>query len=364
MNTLSEGQAENNIHNRHEHARAPQSISRLPESSVRNFKDALATVEEPTLKGKEHSYVIKSALGRGGMGEVWKAQRDDGKLVAIKIIRPEMLRSNNDENRERLIQEGLILEEIDGIHFPQFLEADEAGTTIVMEYVEGHSLASEIVSGKISVLDAAIIGAEVAEGMNHAHKKGYVHRDLKPENIMVTADRSQVKILDFGSAYLLAWKREQKSRGTTGRITLQDVTIGTHLYTAPEIFYGNENDIRAPVDVYSLGIVLYQMLSKGKLPYTQDILDARGQQQYLKIITRALDAQYEYPRLERIRPELPKQLTDLVARMLSYDASTRPTMEYVQDQLRDFIFSHIKAQEISETSEDIRDGGDTTSLAA
>lgn len=322
-------------------------INRLPTEAVRDFKAEILEGREPILEGKQHQYTVQKLLGEGGMGQVWQAQREDGTLVVIKIMKPGLALLNDNGLRERFIQEGLVLEEIDSRHFPGFYEVDEACTVIVMESVEGQPILNEIYSDTIDVMDAAIIGAEVADGMAHAHSKGFVHRDLKPENIMVTADRSRVTILDFGIAYLLSWKREHKRRGTRNRITIDDAALGTPQYMAPEIFTGQEGDINAPADVFSLGVVLYEILSKGQVPYSYDTVDANGQQKFLQILTKVLDEKYVYTKLEKINPALPAALTNLVDRMLLRNPAQRPTMEQARDTLRDFLRDYAQAQDES-----------------
>lgn len=324
------------------------SIDRLALSAVRDFQAEILDGREPVLEGKQHKYAVQKLLGEGGMGQVWQAQREDGMQVVIKIIKPELARLNDNGLHERFIQEGLVLEEIDSRHFPGFLEVDEACTVIVMESVEGQPVINEIHANTIDVMDAAIIGAEVADGMAHAHSKGFVHRDLKPENIMVTPDRSRVTILDFGIAYLFSWKREKKRRGTRNRITIDDAALGTPQYMAPEIFTGQEGDINAPADVFSLGVVLYEILSKGHVPYPYDTVNANGQQKFLQILTKVLDEKYVYTKLEKLNPTLPVALTALVDRMLQRNPAQRPTMEQVRDTLRDFLRDYAQVEDESD----------------
>lgn len=222
----------------------------------------------PTIIGRTLShYQITSLLGKGGMGEVYRAH--DLRLdrdVAIKIL-PQRFASDSDAlprfEREAKAVAALSHPNILAIH--DFGHEDEIRYA-VMELLEGETLRARISRGNLSWRQAAQIAASVAEGLSAAHAKGIIHRDLKPENIFLNAD-GQVKILDFGIARV-----KQQFATSPNAATLPDTTepgkiIGTVGYMSPEQLRGET--VEAPSDLFSLGCVLYEMVS-GKRPFARD----------------------------------------------------------------------------------------------
>jgi serine/threonine protein kinase len=202
-------------------------------------------------------YKILEKLGEGGMGVVYLAE--DTKLkrqVAIKFLPHHV--SANDEERKRFEIEAQASAALNhpNIATIHAIEESKDDTFIVMEYVEGIELKEKIKSGKIPINEAVNIAAQIAEGLDAAHKKGIVHRDIKSQNIMITND-GKVKVMDFGLA---------KMKGDL-QLTKIGTTVGTVAYMSPEQAKGENIDNRT--DIWSLGVVLYEMIT-GELPFKGD----------------------------------------------------------------------------------------------
>jgi len=218
------------------------------------------------------AYKILGPLGAGGMGEVYRAR--DPKLrriVAVKILSP-AFQTDPDRltrfSREARSLAALNHPNIAAIYGLEEIDRPEDGDTglrqfIVMELVEGVTLADRIVAGALSVREAVDIARQIAEALDAAHERGIVHRDLKPANIKITAD-GVVKVLDFGLAKvsndksatdLSASPTLAVSGGTFG-----GVILGTAAYMSPEQARGKPVDRRT--DIWSFGCVLFEMLSR------------------------------------------------------------------------------------------------------
>ncbi|HEV2113141.1 MAG TPA: protein kinase, partial [Terriglobales bacterium] len=208
-------------------------------------------------------YEIVSALGAGGMGEVYRA-RDTrlGRDVAIKVL-PEQL-SGNPGFQERFEREAKAISSLNHPNICTLYDVGRSGGTeyLVLELVEGESLAERLTRGPLPVEQAMAYGIQIAEALEAAHKKGVLHRDLKPGNIMVT--KSGLKLLDFGlakpmavanmaSSAMNAMTASQESKPLTAEGTI----VGTFQYISPEQLEGHEADARS--DIFALGCVLYEM---------------------------------------------------------------------------------------------------------
>jgi serine/threonine protein kinase/WD40 repeat protein len=205
-------------------------------------------------------YEVKSLLGSGGMGEVYRA-RDSrlGRDVAIKIL-PSSL-SADPERLRRFEQEARAAATL---NHPNILAVFQMGTYegapyMVSELLEGESLRDQIKRGRLSVRKAIDYGVQIAHGLAAAHEKEIIHRDLKPENLFVTKD-GRVKILDFGLAKLAQPQSSSNhSAPTFTEGTEAGVVMGTVGYMSPEQVRGQTADHRA--DIFSFGAILYEMLA-------------------------------------------------------------------------------------------------------
>ncbi|HKE24306.1 MAG TPA: protein kinase [Bryobacteraceae bacterium] len=222
-------------------------------------------------------YRITAKLGEGGMGEVWRAT--DTKLnrdVAIKIL-PEPFAQDPDRmarfEREAKVLASLNHPNIAAIHGVE----DRA---LVMELVEGPTLAERIAAGPMPVEEALSIAKQIAEALEYAHERGVIHRDLKPANIKITAE-GRVKVLDFGLATVLQSPERPAEAGPTisptltMRATQMGMIMGTAAYMSPEQARGQNVDKRA--DIWAFGVVLYEMLTGHDLfagPTVSDTLAA------------------------------------------------------------------------------------------
>ena len=211
-------------------------------------------------------YKILEELSRGGMGVVYRAV--DVKLdreVALKVLPAELV--EDEERKRRFVQEAKAAAALEHPHIGVIYEIDEAEgvTFIAMELIRGDKLGDVIQKERLSVSRALDLGIEVAEGLARAHDKGIVHRDLKPGNIMLTED-GHAKIIDFGLAKLVEplTGGRSEAKTVTQRETDPGKIMGTVTYMSPEQARGIKVDHRS--DVFSYGIVLYEMLS-GKHPF-------------------------------------------------------------------------------------------------
>ena len=213
-------------------------------------------------------YTIVATLGRGGMGEVYRASDPRlGRDVAIKILPERLLQ--NPESLKRFEREARALA---ALNHPNIVTIHDVGTEnditfVVMELLEGETLRGLLSRSRLAWRKALDIGIPVADGLSAAHLKGVIHRDLKPENIFLTAD-DRVKILDFGVArWQEAASGESVTSSPTQTRTETGTVIGTIPYMSPEQIRGADVDARS--DIFSFGSVLYEMLS-GVPPFTQN----------------------------------------------------------------------------------------------
>jgi eukaryotic-like serine/threonine-protein kinase len=217
------------------------------------------------------AYEVLSPLGAGGMGEVYRARDSKlGRQVAIKVI-PEAFARDSDR-MARFEREAKVLASLNHPNIATIHGFEDSGSTraLVMELVEGPTLADRIRLGPIPIAEALPIAKQICEALEYAHERGIVHRDLKPANIKVTVD-DNVKVLDFGLAKALegdAASADIATSPTMSRMaTMAGILLGTAAYMSPEQAKAKPVDRRA--DIWAFGCVLYEMLT-GKMAFRGD----------------------------------------------------------------------------------------------
>lgn len=201
-------------------------------------------------------YEFLSQIGAGGMGEVFKA-RDTRleRLVAIKVLPAEM--AQNASFRMRFEREARTISQLNHPHICMLhdIGQEEGRSYLVMELLEGESLADRLVRGPLPLSDVFRYGMQIADALDRAHRAGIVHRDLKPANIMLT--RTGAKLLDFGLAKSSTVDVALDGATQHKPLTQEGTILGTFQYMAPEQLEGLEADSRT--DIFALGAVLYEM---------------------------------------------------------------------------------------------------------
>ncbi len=258
-------------------------------------------------------YEILSPLGAGGMGEVYRAR--DAKLnrdVAIKVL-PEAV-AGDSERLARFQREAQVLAALNHPHIAAIYGLEKSGEVeaLVLELIEGETLAERIGAGPIPLDDALAIARQIADALEAAHEKGIVHRDLKPANVKVTPE-GKVKVLDFGLAKTLTGDRSAPdvthSPTLTAAATQAGVVIGTAAYMSPEQARGKSVDKRA--DIWAFGAVLYEMLAGRKAFEGETISDVLA-----AVLTRE-------PEWSALPAATPAGLRDLLRRCLDRDPRSR-----------------------------------------
>jgi Tol biopolymer transport system component len=271
-------------------------------------------------------YEITSAIGAGGMGEVYSAR--DTRLnrnVALKVL-PDVFASDV-ERMARFEREAKLLASLSHPNIAAIYGLEESGSTraLVMELVEGPTLAERIAAGPIPIDEALPIAKQVAEALEYAHDHNVIHRDLKPANIKVTAEGT-VKVLDFGLAKALADDAVSESLANSPTLsamaTRQGVILGTAAYMSPEQARGKTVDKRT--DIWAFGAVLYEMLTGRSAFKGEDVTD---------ILAAVVKTE---PDWNRLPPSTPAKVRDLLVRCLQKDKTLR---------LRDAGDARIEIQE-------------------
>jgi len=263
------------------------------------------------------AYTIEGEIGRGGMGVVYRA-RDERlqRRVAIKVLPPEL--AFQQDIRERFTREAQTAARLSHPHIVPIHSVGEGQNLVyfVMGYVDGESLAARIRRrGPLPVEEVRRIMKETADALGAAHALSVIHRDIKPDNILLEGTRGRVMVTDFGIAKAL-------SASSGAMLTGVGVAIGTPAFMSPEQAAGERN-IDGRSDLYSLGVVTYQMLT-GKLPFNAPSVAGI----LMKQITEAA------PDIRRSRPDIPEDLALAVARCLEKDPESRwPTADALRRAL-------------------------------
>lgn len=264
----------------------------------------IESANHPEMLGQLGRYALEREIGSGGMGVVFKGYDAElNRTVAIKVLAPHLARSG--AARERFVREGraaaaVVHENVVAIH-----EVDTSGKlpTLVMNCVDGVSLQRHVDTiGPLPVSDALRIAAQTAGGLAAAHRQGIIHRDVKPANILVGGGGQRIWITDFG----LARAVDDASLTRTGFIA------GTPHYMSPEQARGG--NVGPSSDLFSLGSVLYFMLA-GRPPWRAE--------RSLAVLHRIV--QHQHRSLREINSDVPREVSDLVDRLLTKEVTQRPS---------------------------------------
>jgi serine/threonine-protein kinase len=290
-----------------------------------------------TLVGQklDNQYFVESLLGKGGMGAVYKARHILlGDLVALKVLPPEM--QSNTEWLKRFQREGQAARRF---RHPNAVTVHDLRTTpdgmiyMVMEYIQGRTLAADLAErGRYTAEEAFFLLEPVMSVLHAAHITGVVHRDIKPENIMVgtgTNNQPFVKLLDLGVAKVLPTDKQDVGSGT--QLTVQGQLLGTPFYMSPEQWgepmRDDHDEVDGRADLYSLAVVLHEMVAGHKPFYGLSMLELRNAHVNSKPTP-----------LYNLRPDVPQAFSNAVTRALSKDRGDRqPNVQVFADELRDAL---------------------------
>jgi serine/threonine protein kinase len=247
-------------------------------------------------------YEIVRALGIGGMGEVYQVHNSiTQRIEAIKILLPNLL--EEEEIANRFLREIQVLARLDhsniaALHTAQRIENQ---LVMVMEFVQGVTLAEKLQQGKLSLPEGLGYICQTLAALDYAHAQGVIHRDIKPANVMITAE-GNVKLMDFGIA---------KAAGDR-KLTKTGTTLGSLYYMSPEQVQGKIDTLDGRADLYSLGVVLYEIVT-GMRPFV-------GDSEYA--IMAAHLEQVPIPPI-KLRPQLSPDLNNVILRVLAKDPAQR-----------------------------------------
>lgn len=266
-------------------------------------------VAPPLIEPEGHigRFEIRRSLGAGGMGEIFESYDTDlQRIVAIKVLASKHI--EDESMKQRFLREAQMASQLNHPNIATIHEIGEAAGNpyIVMEYVEGETVAERLERGPLALVEIVDIGSQAAEALAEAHERGVVHRDIKTSNIMITP-RGKVKVLDFG----LAKPLPVLNRRSRSRLTESGVLLGTVSYMSPEQAAG-QGEVTHLTDIFSLGIVLYEMTT-GKLPFDGET--------YFQTIE-AIKKRAPSP-IKKHRKDAPDMLVGVIEQMLKKDPNGR-----------------------------------------
>src|ERR1043166_1018729 len=309
--------------------RGDDELRREVESLIKSYGQAESFLEQPAAHSAAESllasnrklkagdrvehYEVISAIGEGGMGEVYLARDTKlGRHVALKLL-PDYFA--NDATRMRRFKQEARAASV--LNHPNVCVIHEVGQTedgrpfITMEYVEGPTLRERMAAGEMKLREALDVAVQIADALAAAHGAGIVHRDIKPENVVLRPD-GYIKVLDFGLAKLTESREgvDSQTATTLMRTSTPGLVMGTVAYMSPEQARGIAVDQRT--DIWSLGVVLYEMIT-GRAPFAgetpTDVVVA--------IVER------DQPALVEVDPDLPLELDRIVRKALRKDRDER-----------------------------------------
>ena len=272
-------------------------------------------------------YEVLASVGAGGMGEVYRA-RDTrlNRTVAIKVL-PEHF-ADRPESHERFQREAKTIASLNHPHICTLYDVGREGGTdyLVMEYLEGETLAQRLTKGALPVQQVLHYAIEIADALDKAHRKGITHRDLKPGNIMLT--KGGTKLLDFGLAKLAqdgtAVTPESQLPTIKDAVTAQGTILGTLQYMAPEQVEGKTDQIDARTDIFAFGVVVYEMATGKK---------AFEGKTSASLIAKILET--EPPPISSLQPMTPPALDRAVKKCLAKEPEKRwQTASDLYDELK------------------------------
>ena len=258
-------------------------------------------------------YEIVEPIGKGGMGEVYRAKDSKlGRDVAIKVLPEEFAQDR--ERLKRFKREAKVLASLNHTNIASIYGLEQSGSThyLVLELVEGETLAERIARGPIPIEESLEISTKIADALEEAHEHGIVHRDLKPPNVKITT-RDEIKVLDFGLAKAFAEETPEADSSMSPTIardaTRVGVILGTAAYMSSEQAKGKHVDKRT--DIFAFGAVLYEMLTGKKAFEGDDVSEVLAAVIKLEPDWNALPA------------SLPRRLNELLRRCLEKDPRKR-----------------------------------------
>jgi serine/threonine-protein kinase len=253
-------------------------------------------------------FQIQRSLGAGGMGEIFEATDSElQRTVAIKVLTSKYV--EDETMKQRFVREARMASQLNHPNIATIYEIGEAAGNpfIVMEYVEGETLADRISGGPLDYKTITEVGCQIAEALAEAHERGVVHRDIKTSNIMITR-KGKVKVLDFGLAKPI---RPSNRAGKKARLTESGVLLGTVSYMSPEQATGR-GEVTHLSDIFSLGVVLYEVTT-GRLPFEGET--------YFQTIE-AINKRAPSP-IRKHRRSAPEKLISVIDRALKKSPSER-----------------------------------------